>query len=311
MSPWLWEHNLQVEPVPSARVDHWGWVVSGSARLSPGLLRQSLRLAAVMFVTAAIALWSDRTAYLWYALNAALIVVDDNDELTLPAARGRILGTVLGGLITFLVHTIATGWMAVMLTCLLCLPLLRLLGWQGGLSTAMTITVMFLMIPRQTLLNWDFVFNRCLDALIGIVVAVAISYLFWPRNRLVELEQLDRALDAQIRRATGLAPGRQQGPSRSADAVAGEDLIAGYLRLARLVELAMRGQQADQVRRRRWRQRLLLWETLLHHALELQRHGVLVGSGLRSPLLTAAITDERQRVEQALHSMELCRNAWR
>ena len=105
-----------------------------TARLGPGLLRQSLRISVVMFVTAAIALWFDRTAYLWYPLNAALIVVDDNDELTLPAASGRIMGTILGALITFVVHTIASGWMAVMVSCLLCFPLLRLFGWQGGLS---------------------------------------------------------------------------------------------------------------------------------------------------------------------------------
>ncbi|WP_398325924.1 hypothetical protein [Vulcanococcus sp.] len=104
-----------------------------AGRLNSGLLRQSLRISVVMFVTAAIALWCDRTAYLWYPLNAALIVVDDNDELTLPAARGRIMGTILGGLLTFVVHTIASGWMAVLLTCLLCFPLLRLFRWQGGI----------------------------------------------------------------------------------------------------------------------------------------------------------------------------------
>jgi hypothetical protein len=42
------------------------------------------------------------------------------------------MGTILGGLLTFVVHTIASGWMAVLLTCLLCFPLLRLFGWQGG-----------------------------------------------------------------------------------------------------------------------------------------------------------------------------------
>ena len=267
------------------------------------LLRQSLRLSAVMFATAAIALWTDRTVYLWYSLNAALIVVDDDDELTLPAARARMLGTVLGAVITFVVHTIASGWMGVMLTCLLCLPLLRWLGWQGGLSTAMTIAVMFLMIPRPTLLNWEFVLNRSLDALIGIAVALVVSYLFWPRNRLAELERLDLTLDRQIRMlGRDLADRKAQG----SEAI---DLTAGYLRLARLVEVALRSQQAELVRRRRWRQRLLLWETLLHHALELERHQVLVDSGLHSPLLTAAIRDERQRVDQALRSMSLCRAA--
>ncbi|MCP9775091.1 aromatic acid exporter family protein [Cyanobium sp. WAJ14-Wanaka] len=289
-------------------------------RLTPDLLRQSLRLAAVMFGTAAIALWSDRTAYLWYSLYAALIVVDDNDELTIPAAKGRIFGTILGALITFLVHTIVSGWVAVLIACLFCLPLLRLMGWQGGLSTAMTIIVMFLMIPGQADFSWNFVFNRSLDVIIGIVVAVTVSFLFWPRNRLVELERLDLALDHQIRLIGGfhlMSPIQQ---ATSAHLINAEgsllksaeiDLTEGLLRLARLVELAMRSQQAAIVRRKRWWQRLLLWETLLHHFLELERHQALFISGKRSPLLTAAIDDERQRVQQALHSMTLCRNACR
>lgn len=272
------------------------WIVSGSVRLSPGLLRQSLRITVVMFVTAAIALWFDRTAYLWYPLNAALIVVDDNDELTLPAASGRIMGTILGALITFLVHTVASGWMAVMVSSLLCFPLLRLFGWQGGLSTAVNIVVMFLMIPKPTALSWEFVFNRSLDSLIGIVVAVGVAYLFWPRNRLAELDRLDLALDHQIRAAV---------------AGSATDLTTGYLNLARAVEVAQRSQQAALVQRKRWRQRLLLWETLLHHALELDRHRAMTQSGLRSPLLAAAMADEQQRVQQALHSMALCRQACR
>jgi uncharacterized membrane protein YccC len=264
--------------------------------VSAVVLRQSLRLMVVMFVTAAIALWCDRTAYLWYPLNAALIVVDDNDELTIPAASGRIMGTILGGLMTFVVHTIATGWIAVLLTSLLCFPLLRLFGWQGGLSTAVNIVVMFLMISKPTALNWDFVFNRSLDSLIGIVVAVGVSYFFWPRNRLAELDRLDRALDQQIRAGT---------------ITSAADLTAGVLKLARLVEVALRSQQAALVKRKRWRQRLLIWETLLHHALELDRHHALARSGLRSPLLAAAMADEQKRVQQALRSMEICRQACR
>jgi uncharacterized membrane protein YccC len=270
--------------------------MSASGRLTPLVLRQSLRLAVVMFVTASIALWSDRASYLWYSLNAALVVVDDNDDLTIPAGRRRILGTILGALVTFVVHTIASGWMAVLVACMLCFPLLRLFGWQGGLSTAVNIIVMFLMIPRATDLNWDFVFNRSLDSLIGIVVAVGVSFLFWPRNRLAELERLDLALDHQIR-----------GLERGSPA----DLTAAYLNLARLVDVALRSQQAGLVQRKRWPQRLLLWETLLHHTLELDRHRALQQTGLGSPLLRAAIADEQLRIQQALRSMDLCRQACR
>ena len=70
------------------------------------LLRNSLKLFVATFITATIAGWTERIQFVWYPLLAVVVVVDDNDDQTLKAAAGRILGTITGGLITFLVHTI-------------------------------------------------------------------------------------------------------------------------------------------------------------------------------------------------------------
>lgn len=60
------------------------------------LLRNSLKLFVAALITAAIAVWTERIQFAWYPLMAVVMVVDDNDDHSLKAASGRILGTVAG-----------------------------------------------------------------------------------------------------------------------------------------------------------------------------------------------------------------------
>jgi uncharacterized membrane protein YccC len=135
--------------------------------MDPQLVRHCLKVFVAVFITAAIASWSERVTYLWYPLMAVILVVDDNDDLTIQAAAARILGTVMGGLVTFLVHTMLAGWPGVLVSLLLMGPMLRLFGWQAGMGTAGTLSVMFLMLPSHEALNWTYVFNRALDTGVG------------------------------------------------------------------------------------------------------------------------------------------------
>lgn len=109
------------------------------SRLDPALLRNSLKLAVAALITAAIAVHFDRIEFLWYPLLAVVVVVDDNDDHTLQAASGRVMGNVLGGLITFLVHTVLSGWMGVLVSLLVMMPALHLMGWQSALGTALAV----------------------------------------------------------------------------------------------------------------------------------------------------------------------------
>ncbi len=87
--------------------------------LDAALVRNSLKLAVAALITAAIAVHFGRIEFLWYPLLAVVIVVDDNDDHTVQAATGRVMGTVLGGLITFLVHTVLSGWAGVLVSLVL------------------------------------------------------------------------------------------------------------------------------------------------------------------------------------------------
>ncbi|MCT0225661.1 aromatic acid exporter family protein [Synechococcus sp. CS-1328] len=239
--------------------------------MSSPLLHNSLKLGISATITTALAVWFERIEFVWYPLLAVVVVVDDNDDQTVQAATSRILGTVTGGLITFLVHTILAGWIGVLVSLLLMVPVLRMLGWQSSLATAGLVSVMFLMIPNHVLLNWDYVFNRALDTALGCVIAILVGLLFWPREGLKELqeiedrlwEQLQRQLEEHRRWLIELAPAPPPLPPAN--------FTETWLRMSQLTQEQMRGPRRRWLLRRRWRQRLNLWQTLGHHWVQWER----------------------------------------
>ncbi|MCP9815241.1 FUSC family protein [Synechococcus sp. GreenBA-s] len=239
--------------------------------MNPQLVRNSLKLATAAFFTAAVASWCERVEFLWYPLMAVVIVVDDNDDQTLQAASARVLGTVVGGLVTFVVHTVLSGWSGVLVSMLILLPLLRLLGWQSAAGTAALLSVMFLMIPTHVALNWEYVVNRALDTVVGCLIAIGVGLLFWPRNGLQQLEQAEAGLRQALARQLQ-AYGRwvQQGEARP-QPLPPAPLTESLLRMEQLVLQEQRGPRQGELRRRRWPQRLMLWQSAHHHWLQWER----------------------------------------
>lgn len=239
--------------------------------MDPQLLRNSLRLAVTIFLTAALAVWTERIAYVWYPLLAAVVVVDDNDDRTVKAASARVLGTLMGGLVTFLVHTVMTGWAGVLVSLLLMVPVLRLFGWQSGLGTAGVVSVMFLMIPTHEALNWSYAFNRALDTSVGCLVAVGVGLLFWPHNSDAERRQIDTdlrlSLDEQLRAYGRWLQGDQPQPAPLNPA----PLTASLLKLEELIAVQRHGPQRQQRLLRPWERRLLAWQQVLSHWVAWER----------------------------------------
>lgn len=260
------------------------------------LLRNSLKLFVAVFITAAIASWTERIQFLWYPLMAVVIVVDDNDDHTVQAATSRILGTVIGGLITFLVHTILSGWIGVLVSLLVMIPVLQLLGWQSALSTAGLTAVMFLMIPSHAALNWDYVFNRGLDTVVGCVVALLVGLLFWPHNSTSELKRADRrlrrALQAQLQAYSDWLAQRRSRPEPLDPAPLSSDLQ----RMEELVARERGGPRHQALKRSGWEQRLRLWQLAHFHWIAWERllAGLPEQQSLQADLLQHAV-EELQR----------------
>ncbi|MCP9834720.1 MULTISPECIES: aromatic acid exporter family protein [unclassified Cyanobium] len=235
------------------------------------LLRNSLRLGVAAFVTAALSLWFERIAYVWYPMLAVITVMEDGDDLSLQAAKVRVFGTITGGLVTFLVHTVLAGWQGVLVSLLLMLPLLRWLGWQSAAGTATLVSLMFLMIPSHVALNWDYVFNRTLDTSVGCVIAILVGLLFWPRrgfDRLIRLEVgLRDGYIAQLQRQWDWFEGRGERPLPLPPAQLSHDLVA----MEQLVAQERRGPHGRRMQGQRWAQRLQLWGSVQHHWVQWER----------------------------------------
>ncbi|MFN7678669.1 MAG: FUSC family protein [Cyanobacteriota bacterium] len=239
--------------------------------MNADLLRNSLKLGVATVITTALAVRFDRLAYAWYPLLAVVIVVDDNDDHTLVAASGRILGTVTGCLLTFLVHSILDGWPGVLVSLLLMVPLLRLLGWQGALGTAGLIPIVFLMIPSHAALNWTYALDRSLDTAVGCGVALAVGLLFWPRDGLRQLEATEDSLRVLLRTQLGAYGDWLAGQGPRPQPLPPAPLGEGLERMEALAHHALAAPRWRQPRIGNWRRRVALWRSLRLHWVQWER----------------------------------------
>jgi len=233
--------------------------------MDPPLLRQSLRWFVAVLLTASVAIWSERLTFVWYPLLAVVFALDDDDEHTTTAVMARILGTITGGLLTFLVHTILSGWMGVLVSLVLMVPVLRLFGWQSALGTAGTVCVMFLMIRGHVDLNWRYVLDRSLDTALGCAIALAVSLLLWPRHGYDELEAADRSLRQGIRRRLEQQRGELARGGEREEALDAVSLNETLEQMERLVARERGGPALSRLQRSGWERRLRLWQLALFH----------------------------------------------
>jgi len=255
------------------------------------LLRNALKIGIAVFLTAAIAIWCERITYVWYSLMAVVFVVDDNDAQTIQAASARVFGTIAGGLITFLVHTILSGWMGVMVSFLLIMPVLRLAGWQSASGVATLVSLMFLMIPTHAELNWDYVINRSLDTMLGAVVAIAVGLLLWPRNQVARLEAIPLAIRRQMAAQVDAYQRWLVGAGPRPEPLAPAQLTSQLVELETLLQQELHGPQGRRLRRQYWPQRQLLWQHLQHHWIQWERLLVLLPDAWPGALAPAPSAD--------------------
>ena len=291
--------------------------------LNSPLLRNALKIGIATFLTAAIAIWCERVTYVWYSLMAVVFVVDDNDAQTIQAASARVFGTIAGGLITFLVHTILSGWMGVMVSFLLILPVLRFAGWQSASGVATLVSLMFLMIPTHAELNWDYVINRSLDTMLGAVVAIAVGLLLWPRNQVARLEAIPWAIRRQMAAQLGAYQRWLVGAGTRPEPLAPAQLTAQLVELETLLQQELHGPQGRRLLRQHWPQRQLLWQHLQHHWIQWERLLMLLphswtggtdagpGDALAGPdPFAASLASLAQALEGGPTSRRTSRSAW-
>jgi len=248
--------------------------------VTPSLLRATLKYGVAGALAGALAVGIHDVQFVWYPLLAVAMCMDDSETRVVAAAWTRMLGTVCGGVVGGLVHTVLQGWVGLTVSLVLLVPLLRRLGWQSSRAVGVLVCSELFLVGTYSRLDWQFVAGRTLDTLLGVVAVLVVSVLIWPVNRLAEI----RALDGRLRRlvTTRLAGIRQRLKQTDGSSDASPSAAAGSRLLQSLgqgVADALRSAPAGLVRRQHWRQRQLLWERIHHHSLQVERLARLLPPG--------------------------------
>ena len=248
--------------------------------LSHPALRAALKIGLAAALAGAWAISFRDVRFVWYPLLAVVMCMDETDTRVMAAARGRVLGTIGAGIVSFLVHTLLSGWVGLTVSLLVVVPLLRLMRWQAGLATGIVMCSMLFLVADYAELNWIYVLNRTADTLVGVAATLLVNALFWPINRLAEMGQLDRQLRSLLGQRLE-AIRRQLKDPAAGDGRASQPIVGSRLcqQLNQLVNDELRSNPSGAAQRQHWRQRSLLWERINHHSLQLQRLGQLLPPG--------------------------------
>lgn len=242
-----------------------------TAELNQQALKNAIKYFVAAAIAGSIALATDQVSFIWYPLLAVVMCMDETETRVIAASRGRMLGTVAAGVVGFVVHTVLQGWVALTVSLLILVPILRWCRWQAGLATGVVLLSMLFLVAEYSSLDWLYILNRTIDTLIGVLVAIAVSNLLWPINRLAEIYSLDlklrQLLSKRLLNIQQLLFGTAAAPEAQVP-LEGSRLIG---QLSQLVNDELRSRPHGAARRKHWRQRCILWERVNHHSMQLLR----------------------------------------
>ena len=242
-----------------------------TAELNQQALKNAIKYFVAAAIAGSIALATDQVSFIWYPLLAVVMCMDETETRVIAASRGRMLGTVAAGVVGFFVHTVLQGWVALTASLLILVPILRWCRWQAGLATGVVLLSMLFLVAEYSSLDWLYILNRTIDTLIGVLVAILVSNLLWPINRLAEIYSLDlklrQLLSKRLLNIQQLLFGTASAPEAQLP-LEGSRLIG---QLSQLVNDELRSRPHGAATRKHWRQRCILWERVNHHSMQLLR----------------------------------------
>ena len=242
-----------------------------TAELNQQALKNAIKYFVAAAIAGSIALATDQVIFIWYPLLAVVMCMDETETRVIAASRGRMLGTVAAGVVGFFVHTVLQGWVALTASLLILVPILRWCRWQAGLATGVVLLSMLFLVAEYSSLDWLYILNRTIDTLIGVLVAILVSNLLWPINRLAEIYSLDlklrQLLSKRLLNIQQLLFGTASAPEAQLP-LEGSRLIG---QLSQLVNDELRSRPHGAATRNHWRQRCILWERVNHHSMQLLR----------------------------------------
>jgi uncharacterized membrane protein YccC len=114
----------------------------------------------------------------WGAISA-IIVLQSNFGSTITASRDRMLGTLIGAVFGFSFSLYGNLPWNYLLAVLAAVTLCGLLGFRSS-SRLAGVTVTIVMLVSQSGSHWVIAFDRVLQVLLGILIALVVSTLIFP-----------------------------------------------------------------------------------------------------------------------------------
>jgi uncharacterized membrane protein YccC len=151
--------------------------------------RRLLILAAKTTLAAALSWWlaklfGVRDGY-WGSISA-IIVLQSNVGATVTASRDRIVGTVIGAVVGFAFSLMQPLWLSYVLALLVAMFACGLMGLKNS-SRLAGVTITIVMLVHHEGAKWGLAFDRVIEVLLGIVVALAVTTLVFPDRARIRL----------------------------------------------------------------------------------------------------------------------------
>jgi len=129
-------------------------------------------------------LFAVRDGY-WGSISA-IIVLQSNVGATVTASRDRIIGTVIGAGVGFAFSLMQPLWLSYMLALLVAMIACGLLELKNS-SRLAGVTITIVMLVHHEGAKWGLAFDRVIEVLLGIVVALAVTTLVVPYRARIRL----------------------------------------------------------------------------------------------------------------------------
>ena len=151
--------------------------------------RRLLILAAKTTLAAALSwqlarLFGVRDGY-WGSISA-IIVLQSNVGATVTASRDRVVGTMIGALVGFAFSLMQPLWLSYILALLAAMFACGLMGLKNS-SRLAGVTITIVMLVHHEGAKWGLAFDRVVEVLLGIVVALAVTTLVFPDRARIRL----------------------------------------------------------------------------------------------------------------------------
>ena len=153
-------------------------------------------VASSLYLALAPGLRMDDAFYILYGVARSLL---PTPEASRKAASSRLIGTVFGGVVAFLLLLVFQHWLAIGIGYIIIKLISRWLNFNESIQiNAVIMPVLLLVVPAYAQLGGTYVLYRTFWHLLGLMIGMLVERLFWYRSPLTQLLEAEENLRLTI-----------------------------------------------------------------------------------------------------------------